>query len=77
MKFVEDYAEAYQKNSTLYGFSVKRLFESATIYIMPMVNPDGVDLVNDVINPNSIAYLNAQNIGYQFPEIPFPSRLES
>lgn len=77
MKFIEDYCVAYNNNSRLYGYSVRRLFNSVSIYITPMVNPDGVDLVTGFLNKNSFAYLKAQNIANQFPDIPFPSRLES
>lgn len=44
MKFIEDYSQAYVNNSTLYGYSIRSLFQSASIFIMPMVNPDGVGL---------------------------------
>lgn len=77
MKFIEDYCIAYNNNSRLYGYSVRRLFNSVSIYIMPMVSPDGVDLVTGNLNKSSIAYLNALNISMQFPDIPFPSRMES
>lgn len=77
MKFIEDYCEAYTNNSNLYGYSIKELFNSASIYIMPMVNPDGVDLVNGSINQSSSAYLNAKNISNNFPNVPFPNRMES
>ena len=77
MKFIEDYCIAYNNNSRLYGYSVRRLFNSVSIYIMPMVNPDGVDLVTGNLNKTSLAYLNALNISRQFPDIPFPSRMES
>ena len=77
MKFIEDYCVAYVNNSNLYGYSVRNLFNTVSIYIMPMVNPDGVDLVTGFLNPFSPAYLKAQNISHQFPDIPFPSRMES
>lgn len=77
MKFIEDCCIAYNNNSTLYGYSVKKLFNNVSIYVMPMVNPDGVDLVTNNLNPFSSAYINARNISNQFSDIPFPSRMES
>ncbi|MBQ2938345.1 MAG: hypothetical protein IJE05_05680 [Clostridia bacterium] len=77
MKFIEDYCASYVNRSSLYGYSIRNLFNSVSIYIMPMVNPDGVDLVTGFLNPYSSAHLNAKNISNQFPDIPFPSRLES
>lgn len=53
MKFIEDYCNAYVSNSKIYNYSVQDLFNSCSIYIMPMVNPDGVNLVTGNINKNS------------------------
>ena len=44
MKFIEDYCISYVRRSNLYGYSVQNIFNSTSIYIMPMVNPDGVGL---------------------------------
>ena len=73
MKFIENYCNAYVSNSSLYGYPIRQLFSSTSIYIMPMVNPDGVDLVNGYMNRNSTAYQNAVSISNRFPDIPFPS----
>ncbi|MCI8761074.1 MAG: hypothetical protein HFJ34_08240 [Clostridia bacterium] len=77
MKFIEDYCVSYIRNSNLYGYSVRSLFNSTSIYIMPMVNPDGVDLVTGNILVTSPSYQKALHIANQFSSIPFPSRLES
>lgn len=77
MKFIEDYCVSYIRNSNLYGYSIRNLFNSASIYIMPMVNPDGVDLVTGNIAVSSPSYQKALHIANQFSSIPFPSRLES
>ena len=72
MKFIEDYCIAYVNRSNLYGYSVRNLFNSVSIYIMPMVNPDGVDLVTGNLAVSSPYYQKALNIANQFPSIPFP-----
>ena len=51
MKFVEGYAGAYQGRSNLAGFNVRLVFETATIWVVPMVNPDGVDIVQHKVTP--------------------------
>jgi len=72
MKFVEDYCISYTNNTNLYNHSIRDLFQHSSIYIMPMVNPDGVDLVTDNLSVTSPAYLQAQNIANNFPSISFP-----
>lgn len=77
MKFVEDYCVSYTNDSKLYGYSTHDLFDHVSIYIMPMVNPDGVNLVTGNISKTSNAFLMARNIANNFPDIAFPDRMES
>ena len=44
MKFIEEYMGAYYSDSLFYGSDIRKLFADVSIYIVPMVNPDGVDI---------------------------------
>ena len=72
LKFVEEYAGAYENNRDLYGVSAQALYENYQLYVVPMVNPDGVDLVNGALT-SGIYYRNARAIAEDYPTIPFPS----
>lgn len=73
MKFIEQYLQAYVNNTTIFGYSARNLFRSVSLYIVPMVNPDGVDLVTGEIRIGSAAYNQAKSISRNYPLIPFPS----
>ena len=46
MKMTEEYSRAYI-NSGLFGkYNVREILDQVSIYVVPMVNPDGVNLVN-------------------------------
>ena len=45
MKFLADFCYCYINNLTIYGYSAREIYNSCTIYIMPMVNPDGIGLI--------------------------------
>lgn len=72
LKFAEEYAAAYEKGEALYGVSAESLFAEYQLYLVPMVNPDGVDLVNGLLT-NGYYYRNAENIAQRYPTIPFPT----
>ncbi len=73
MKFVEDFCESYSNSSSLYGYSVNDIFNTCSIFIVPMVNPDGVNLVTGAYSSDSSAYIQAKIIAKDYPNIPFPS----
>ena len=72
MKFIEDYAKAYVRGGQIFNRFAKDIFETATIYIVPMLNPDGIDLVTGALDKTSSEYLNATEIAGNFPNIRFP-----
>lgn len=45
MKFTENFSKAYAEGRPMSGYDLRDIWKRNTIYIMPMVNPDGVDLV--------------------------------
>lgn len=70
MKFLEDYAEAVSRGTSLFGMDARTLFERTQLYLAPMVNPDGVDLVTGAASAQEVRI--AQDIAAFFPSIPFP-----
>ena len=72
LKFIEDLAAAYEKGGTLYGVPAKNILKYSTIHLVPMVDPDGVDLVTGAIRPQTPEYNIARQIAGNFPDIPFP-----
>ena len=72
MKFVENYLLAIMNNSNIYGYNARELFKYTSLYIVPMCNPDGVDLVTGATSSGR-AYNQAKNISKKYPSILFPS----
>ena len=73
MKFLEVLCKAFVNNIMVYGYDPVALFRDISLYIAPMINIDGVDLVTGNIKASSNFYTNAQKIASNFPEIPFTS----
>ena len=73
MKFLENLSKSYVNNLNIFGVNARKLYDNVSLYIVPMVNPDGVDLVTGLLSESSWAYANAKRISSNFPDIPFPS----
>ena len=73
LKFVEEFASAIESGGRIFGEDARALAERTTIYTVPMVDPDGVDLVTGAIQPGTIAYETAATLAENYPAIPFPS----
>lgn len=71
LKFAEDLMEGYDTGNSVRGVYPRQLFEQYSLYLVPMVNPDGVDLVNGAISSGSY-YIQAKQIADNYPYIPFP-----
>ena len=72
LKFVEDFAEAIRTGGRIYDVDAGQLAQQVTIYTVPMVDPDGVDLVTGVIQPGQVQYEMAARLSENYPTIPFP-----
>lgn len=73
MKFLEILSKSYVNGLNVYGYPAKYLFNNYSLYLVPMVNPDGVDIVTGKYAQGSVIYNNAQKIANSYPDIPFPS----
>ena len=72
LKFAEEYARAIAANGEIFGMPARELEKQATIYMVPLVDPDGVDLVTGAIAPGTTQYAIARSFAENYPEIPFP-----
>ena len=71
-RFAEAYAAAVSSGESLDGRKASALFSRTTLFLLPMVDPDGVDLVTGALDSGS-GYDRALEIAGDYPKIPFPS----
>ncbi|MBO2942547.1 LysM peptidoglycan-binding domain-containing protein [Paenibacillus sp. F411] len=50
LRFAEQYASAWTRGSSLLGHDVTEWFRQYTLWLVPMVNPDGVELVQQGVS---------------------------
>ena len=72
LKFTEDLAQAIFSGKQIFGIPGERIARETTLHLVPMVNPDGVDLVTGGIAPGSRTYGDAKALADFYPAIPFP-----
>ena len=72
LKFVEEFAAAIENGGQIGGVDARALSDMVTIFTVPMVDPDGVDLVTGAIQPGQAQYEQAAQIAANYPTIPFP-----
>jgi len=71
MKFIENYAKAYAARGSIQGYNIRELYDLTSMYIIPLVNPDGVDLVAYWPNYDDPAFTNAARLNRT--GLPLPS----
>lgn len=57
MKYAENFLDAYVYDKKIDGYNVRDIYDKSTIYIVPMVNPDGIELVINGLKKNNPNYL--------------------
>ena len=72
LKYLEEYAFEYSRGGIIFDTPALTLYNKATLFMVPLVNPDGLDLVTGVLN-DGIYYINARTYAGNFPYITFPS----
>ena len=72
LKFAEEFAQALEDGGKIFNMDAKELSDAVTIYMVPMVDPDGVDLVTGAIKEGDGQYEIARALGSNYPDIPFP-----
>ncbi len=72
LKFAEELGAAAQSGGKIFDADARQLLRDVTIHMVPMVNPDGVDLVTGALQPGSAQYEQAARLSENYPSIAFP-----
>ena len=72
LKYAEEVAQAMENDSEIGGVRARDIAQTATIYMLPLVDPDGVDLVVGALQEEDVGYAIAARISKDYPQIPFP-----
>ena len=72
LKFAEQLSAAFASGGSIFGQPAAELMDYATIYLIPAVDPDGIDLVTGELTQGEY-YDRAAAIAANYPQFPFPS----
>ena len=72
LKFVEELAAAFATGGRIFSVSAAELMDYASIYLIPAVNPDGIDLVTGELQSGEY-YAAARLIAADYPQFSFPA----
>lgn len=71
LKYLEELAQAYMQGGEVCGIPASEILSRSTIYFVPAVNPDGIDLVTGELTSGAY-YRGAEAMAQNYPDIPFP-----
>ena len=71
LKFTEELSAAFAAGGRIFSQSAAELLDYASIYIVPAVNPDGMDLAAGELQSGEY-YMNARKFAADYPAYPFP-----
>ena len=71
--FAERYAKALAAGGSIGGTFARTIYETSTLTLVPLANPDGADLVTGAYGPGDSFYESAKALSGFYPSIPFPS----
>lgn len=71
--FLERYARSVALGTQIGGVPGQTLYDTSVMTLVPLVNPDGADLVVGAFTPGDSFYESAKALSGFYPSIPFPS----
>ena len=73
MNFVNEISKIFIENEKIDKYNIKDIFNKVSLYIIPMLNPDTIDLLAGKYNKDSNEYINYLKISRNHPNILFPN----
>ena len=56
LRFINEYCELYKERRRIYSYDLRYIFSTKTVYIIPMLNPDGVDYQINGVSEDNVIY---------------------